>query len=396
MPTTADVLSRVAVGVSIAVGVYAVILGALLTPPVQRFALYAHKFNTAFWHDLNDAEQFGFAKNQVTPFNITTPDGQTLYAWHVLPIDAYARNEWALGDLHRPSGIVEDVTRSLPFRLLSSKQHPARVPNTHVVTIDYRGFGHSSGSPTESGLITDGVALVNWVLHTAKIPPERVVLLGQSLGTAVASAVALQFANPQDIGLSDSGSDRQRLLNGLNEMAAPTSFAGVVLVAPFSSLPSLLLTYRLGGLIPLLLPLRPFPRLANALTSRMIDTWPSALRLARYSQALAANPSLLESKEDDLSGEGSAIRREMGAVQVIHALNDMDIAYEQSEMICREVLGDDRVKASSVGRPVTFNERPLGKPRLSVELLQHGGHNRVATYSAVSIAVLKAFTGRFD
>ncbi|OQO08686.1 hypothetical protein B0A48_06556 [Cryoendolithus antarcticus] len=422
MPTTADVLNRVAIGVSIAVGIYAVILGALLTPPVQRFALYAHKFNTAFWHDLNDAEQFGFAKNQVTPFNITTPDGQLLYAWHVLPIDAYALNEWALRDLHRPSGTVEDVTRSLPFRLLSSKQHPARVvvyfhgnaghvaqgwrtdtyriltlqPNTHVVTIDYRGFGHSSGSPTESGLITDGVALVNWVLHTAKIPPERVVLLGQSLGTAVASAVALQFANPQDIGLSGISSDRQRLLNGLNEVAAPTSFAGVVLVAPFSSLPSLLLTYRLGGLIPLLLPLRPFPRLANALTSRMIDTWPSALRLARYSQALTANPSLLESKEDDLSGDGSAIRREMGAVQVIHALNDMDIAYEQSEMICREVLGDDRVKASSVGRPVTFSERPLGGPRLSVELLQHGGHNRVATYSAVSIAVLKAFTGRFD
>ncbi|OQO12744.1 hypothetical protein B0A48_02208 [Cryoendolithus antarcticus] len=422
MPSTADVMSRVAVGVSIAVGVYAVILGALLTPPIQRFALYAHKFNTAFWHDLNDAEQFGFAKNQVTPFNIATPDGQMLYAWHVLPIDAYARNEKTLRELHRPSGIAEDVTEGLPFQLLSSKQHPARVvvyfhgnaghvaqgwrtdtyrmltlqPNTHVVTIDYRGFGHSSGSPTEAGLITDGVALVNWVLLTAKIAPERVVLLGQSLGTAVASAVALQFADPHDVGLTSIGSDRQRLLNGLNGVAAPTSFAGVILVAPFSSLPSLLLTYRLGGLVPLLLPLRPFPRLANALTSRMIDTWPSALRLARYSKALAANPSLLESKEDDLSGDGSATRREMGAVQIVHALNDMDIAYEQSEMICGEVLGDDRVKANGGGRPVTFNERQLGRPRLSVELLQHGGHNRVATYSAVSIAVLKAFTGRFD
>ncbi|KAK6401074.1 hypothetical protein LTR95_019233 [Oleoguttula sp. CCFEE 5521] len=192
------------------------------------------------------------------------------------------------------------------------------------------------------------------------------------------------------------GSDRQHLLNSSNEVAAPTAFAGIVLVAPFGSLPSLLLTYRLGGLVPLLLPLRPFPRLANALTSRMIDTWPTALRLARYSHALAANSGLLESKEDDLSGDGSAVRREMGAVQIIHALNDMDIAYEQTEMICREVMGDDRVTSNASRGSVMFNERQLGRPRLRAEILQHGGHNRIATYSAVSIAVLKAITGRFD
>jgi hypothetical protein len=90
-------------------------------------ALYAHKINTLFWHDIHDAEQFGFAKGQVTPFTIPTPDGETLYAWHVLPIDAYLRNEKALSETGRLQGPVEDFTTTLQFSLLSSTSPPARV-----------------------------------------------------------------------------------------------------------------------------------------------------------------------------------------------------------------------------------------------------------------------------
>lgn len=57
-------------------------------------------------------------------------------------------------------------------------------PNTHVLTIDYRGFGHSTGSPTEAGLIVDGVSLVDWVMTVAGIPAERIVILGTLLSKA--------------------------------------------------------------------------------------------------------------------------------------------------------------------------------------------------------------------
>lgn len=92
-----------------------------------RSALYAHKINTLFWQDVHDAEHFGFAKGQVTPFTIKTPDGQTLYAWHVLPLDAYIRNAESLSASERPQGPVEDFTKTLPFELLSSTSTPARV-----------------------------------------------------------------------------------------------------------------------------------------------------------------------------------------------------------------------------------------------------------------------------
>lgn len=85
-------------------------------------ALYAHKINTLFWHDIDDATHFGFAKHQVTPFNIPTPDGETLYTWHVLPLDVYTRNEQTLVDEHRPDAIVKDITSSSAFKLLRSPE----------------------------------------------------------------------------------------------------------------------------------------------------------------------------------------------------------------------------------------------------------------------------------
>jgi hypothetical protein len=63
----------------------------------------------------------------VTPFTITTPDGETLYAWHVLPLDTYIRNAKALVEPERPSDPVEDFTKTLPFELLASTSTPARV-----------------------------------------------------------------------------------------------------------------------------------------------------------------------------------------------------------------------------------------------------------------------------
>jgi abhydrolase domain-containing protein 12 len=36
---------------------------------------------------------FRFAGNQVTPFYIETPDGEKLFAWHILPRALYAKHE---------------------------------------------------------------------------------------------------------------------------------------------------------------------------------------------------------------------------------------------------------------------------------------------------------------
>jgi uncharacterized protein len=59
-----------------------------------------------------------------------------------------------------------------------------------VVIFDYRGYGKSSGFPSEQGLYRDGQAVYQWITALG-YPPEKIVLIGTSLGGAVAAEVAL-------------------------------------------------------------------------------------------------------------------------------------------------------------------------------------------------------------
>ena len=61
----------------------------------------------------------------------------------------------------------------------------------NILLFDYRGYGLSGGDlGHESGLYLDGEAAVAFVVNEKGAAPEKVVLYGQSLGTAVATEVA--------------------------------------------------------------------------------------------------------------------------------------------------------------------------------------------------------------
>jgi fermentation-respiration switch protein FrsA (DUF1100 family) len=61
-----------------------------------------------------------------------------------------------------------------------------------VLAFDYRGYGRSSGTPTESGVIADGRAARTWLAKRAGVSESDVVLMGESLGGAVAAALAAE------------------------------------------------------------------------------------------------------------------------------------------------------------------------------------------------------------
>ena len=59
----------------------------------------------------------------------------------------------------------------------------------HVLLLDYRGYGHSEGRPTEAGVYEDArTALAH--LAERGVPPTRTVVFGRSLGGAVAVDLA--------------------------------------------------------------------------------------------------------------------------------------------------------------------------------------------------------------
>lgn len=59
-----------------------------------------------------------------------------------------------------------------------------------VLALDYRGYGRSAGQPTEAGLYADAEAAWRYLVETRREPPERIVIVGRSLGGAVAIELA--------------------------------------------------------------------------------------------------------------------------------------------------------------------------------------------------------------
>ena len=63
-----------------------------------------------------------------------------------------------------------------------------------MLLVEYRGYSGNPGSPTEAGLYRDGEAALRW-LSEAMIPLARTILVGNSLG----SGVATQLASSHDV-----------------------------------------------------------------------------------------------------------------------------------------------------------------------------------------------------
>ncbi len=61
-----------------------------------------------------------------------------------------------------------------------------------VLLFDYRGYGGNAGSPTEAGLLADARAAARHLASRADVDPDRIIYFGESLGAAVALALALE------------------------------------------------------------------------------------------------------------------------------------------------------------------------------------------------------------
>lgn len=59
-----------------------------------------------------------------------------------------------------------------------------------VLLFDYPGYGKSSGVPSEDGCYAAGDAAYDWLRESAKVPAQRIILYGGSLGGGIATELA--------------------------------------------------------------------------------------------------------------------------------------------------------------------------------------------------------------
>jgi hypothetical protein len=124
---------------------------------------------------------------------LTASDGVKLHAW------------WIAGDKARFTflafhGNASNIANRAPIYEFLRSTH------ANVLALEYRGYGHSEGKPSEAGVYRDAEAAYEYLLNRKDTDPKTIISFGQSFGTAVAT-----------------------------HLAAHRQVAGVVLEAPFPS-----------------------------------------------------------------------------------------------------------------------------------------------------------------
>lgn len=108
---------------------------------------------------------------------ISTGDGLTLTGWFLAP--------------PTPTAAVLVLNGNAGNRADRAPLARALVDHGYeVLLFDYRGYGGNEGSPSEEGLALDAAAAVAALAEVATV--DRLILLGESLGAAVAARLAVE------------------------------------------------------------------------------------------------------------------------------------------------------------------------------------------------------------
>jgi fermentation-respiration switch protein FrsA (DUF1100 family) len=115
-----------------------------------------------------------------TALKLATADGETIDGWFV-PADAKREARALVIFFHGNAG---NIGHRLEYLRMFHELGLA------TLIIDYRGYGRSSGSPSEQGTYLDAAAAWRHATQVLEFPAGRIVLFGESLGGGVAAQLA--------------------------------------------------------------------------------------------------------------------------------------------------------------------------------------------------------------
>ena len=108
----------------------------------------------------------------------TTADNVRLNGWFIPHLQASATMIW----FHGNAGNIGDRVDNI--KLLHDKTH------INIFIFDYRGYGRSPGSSSETTTYIDGDAAMNFVRTQLQVESKNLLIFGRSLGAAVAAEMA--------------------------------------------------------------------------------------------------------------------------------------------------------------------------------------------------------------
>ncbi|TVQ30744.1 MAG: alpha/beta hydrolase, partial [Wenzhouxiangella sp.] len=108
-----------------------------------------------------------------------TADGETLHGW-------WLPHSQARGTLLFKHGNAGNISHRLDSLRIFNEL------GLNVLIFDYRGYGQSSGRPSEQGTYKDARAAWDWLIDEAGVQPGEVILFGRSMGGAIAAQLATE------------------------------------------------------------------------------------------------------------------------------------------------------------------------------------------------------------
>ena len=114
---------------------------------------------------------------------LKTADGETLHGWWLPALT----DEPAKGTIYFLHGNAQNVSA----HILNAAWLPEQGYN--VFTLDYRGYGQSTGAPDIEGALHDVETGLRWLAHQEHTEDRPLYLLGQSLGGALGIALASEW-----------------------------------------------------------------------------------------------------------------------------------------------------------------------------------------------------------
>jgi len=130
-------------------------------------------------------------KASVTPQTFSL-DGRVLRDTAIAVADSVEVNAWHLTQDEAEATVL--FFGGNGFYLVQSRGYLRALtePNTNALLWDYRGYGQSGGSPSVENLRSDALSVYDFVVDTMGVNPDRLILWGHSLGTFLATHVAVE------------------------------------------------------------------------------------------------------------------------------------------------------------------------------------------------------------
>lgn len=150
-------------------GCYAIGPLSPLRPLERSMVFQPARFPEGDWHPVEIEPEDVF---------LTTSDGVRLHGWYLGHSNPKGVALFCHGNAGNVSGLAETMQ-------ILNRRH-----ELSVMVFDYRGYGKSGGSPSEQGVYKDARAARAWLAQREGIAETDIIMMGQSLGGAVATDLA--------------------------------------------------------------------------------------------------------------------------------------------------------------------------------------------------------------